>query len=396
MVPKDLNTESLCVHAGISKKESNALIPPIYQTSAFRFRSTAHGAALFSGKEEGYIYSRMGNPTVKSMEDAIAALEGGYKALGCSSGMAAINTIFSALLASDDHVICSKVVYGPTLTLLNTVYKKYGIKTTFVDSTNLDKITKAMTPATRLVYIETPGNPTIEISDIYRIAKIAHENNALLVVDNTFMSPYFQKPFEFDADIVIHSLTKFLNGHADVIGGIIVVRDDETYKEFRKVLNQTGGVIDPFNSFLVHRGIKTLSVRMEKHSVNSLKIAKFLEDHNKISWVRYPGLKSHPQYNLGLIQHTGFGGVMAFELKGGFKAGETMLNSVVLCSLAVSLGGVETLIQHPASMTHASMGKKERQAANVTDGLIRLSVGIENSDDIIEDLAQALEKIHMD
>lgn len=395
MVFPDLSPESLCVHAGMSKKESNALIPPIYQTSAFRFQSTAHGAALFSGKEEGYIYSRMGNPTVKAMEDAIAALEGGYKALGCSSGMAAINTVFSALLASKEHVICSKVVYGPTLTLLNTIYKKYGIKTTFVDSTDLDKLTRAITPATKLIYIETPGNPTIEISDIHRIAGIAHDNNALLVVDNTFMSPYFQKPFDFDADIIIHSLTKFLNGHADVIGGIIVVRDENTYKEFRKVLNQTGGVIDPFNSFLVHRGVKTLSVRMEKHSANSLKIAKFLEDHSKISWVRYPGLQSHPQYNLGLIQHTGFGGVMAFELKGGFKAGEAMLNSVALCNLAVSLGGVETLIQHPASMTHASMGKKERQAANVTDGLIRLSVGIENPHDIIADLDQALEQIHM-
>ncbi len=391
MTGKHLRPDSMCVHAGIDKDKSNALIPPIYQTSAFRFESTAHGAALFAGKEPGYIYSRMGNPTIEAMEKAIAQLEGGYKALGCGSGMAAINTVFSATLSSGDHVVCSKAIYGPTLTLLNTIYKKFGVTTTFVDSTNLDHILNSITSQTRLVYIETPGNPTIEVSDIKKIAAAAHEKGAKLVVDNTFLSPCLQKPFELGADIIVHSLTKFLNGHADVIGGVIVVRDEDTYKQCRATLNQTGGVIDPFNSFLVHRGIKTLSVRMERHSKNAMAIAQYLEDHPGVSWVRYPGLKSHPQYELGQIQHKGPGSVMAFELEGGFKAGEAVLNSVKLCSLAVSLGGVETLIQHPASMTHASMGKQDREDAGVSDGLIRLSVGIEDVQDIIGDLEQALD-----
>ncbi len=392
MSASKLHLQSLCVHSGISKDASASLIPPIYQTSAFRFESTAHGAALFAGQQEGYIYTRMGNPTVRAMEDAVVALEGGAAALGCSSGMAAINTVFSGLLSAKDHVVCSKVVYGPTSTLLDTVYKKYGIKTSFVNTADLNAVEQALRPETKMVYIESPGNPTIEISDIRRIAKAAHANNAVVVVDNTFMSPYFQKPLGLGADIVVHSLTKFLNGHADVIGGIIVVKDNDTAVLMRRTLNQTGGVIDPFNSFLVHRGIKTLSVRMEKHALNGLEIARYLEDHPKIAWVRYPGLKSHPQYDLGLFQHTGPGGVMAFELNGGFPAGEALLNNVRLCALAVSLGGVETLIQHPASMTHASMGKIQRQAAHVTDGLIRLSVGIENHKDIILDLDQALKQ----
>lgn len=388
-----LHPESLTVHGGVCKQDSTAVIPPIYQTSAFRFDSTAHGAALFAGQEAGFIYTRMGNPTIRAMEDAIACLEGGAEALGCASGMAAIHTIFSALLSKGDHVVCSKVVYGPTSTLLTTIFGKFGVSTSFVDTADLSQVENAVKPNTRVIYVESPGNPTIDISDIQRISRIAHDHDALLVVDNTFMSPYFQKPLDLGADIVLHSLTKFLNGHADVIGGIVVLKDEDRYPYFRKILNQTGGVIDPFNSFLVHRGLKTLALRMEKHAENGLAIAQFLEDHPAVAWVKYPGLKSHPHYNLGLIQHTGFGGVMAFEVKGGFKAGEQLLNSVQLCTLAVSLGGVETLIQHPASMTHASMGKEQRLAANVTDGLIRLSVGIENKDDLIRDLQTALSKL---
>lgn len=388
-----LHPETSCVHAGMTDNLSKSLVPPIFQTSAFRFDSTAQGASLFAGEKEGFIYTRMGNPTIKALENAVSILEGGSHALGCSSGMAAINTVFSSLLSKGDHVICSAVAYGPTTTLLNGVYKKFGVETSFVDTTDLEKVNKAIRPATKMIYVETPGNPTVGISDIQRISKLAHANNAVMVVDNTFMSPYFQTPLRLGADIVVHSLTKFLNGHADVIGGIIVVDSNEQYSCLRKILNQTGGVIDPFNAFLVHRGLKTLSVRMEKHAKNGLKIAEFLENHPKIAWVRYPGLKSHPQYNLGLFQHTGFGGVMAFELKKGFFAGETLLNNVKLCTLAVSLGGVETLIQHPASMTHASMTPEQRLGANVTDGLIRLSVGIESATDLIADLNQALDHV---
>lgn len=388
-----LHPQSLCVHAGISKTESNALVPPVCLTSAFRFKSTAHGAALFAGKEEGYIYTRVGNPTVNAMEQAVAVLESGYKSLGCSSGMAAINTVFSTFLAAGDHMISSKVIYGSTCTLLESVYHKFGVKVSYVDTSDLDQVANAMTPETKLIYVETPGNPTLCISDIQGIAKTAHSNKALLVVDNTFLSPYFQKPLTLGADIVVHSLTKYINGHADVIAGIIIDKDELTHQALRTTLTQTGGVIDPFNAFLVHRGIKTLSIRMEQHAVNGLEVARFLENHPQVAWVRYPGLKTHPQYSLGQRQQTGAGSVISFELKGGFKAGEILLNNVKLCNLAVSLGGVETLIQHPASMTHSQMSRELREKADITDGLVRIAVGIEHADDIIYDLTQALEKI---
>lgn len=384
------NIESKCVHAGISEYEFGSVVPPIYQTSTFKFESAKHGADLFAGNEKGYIYTRMQNPTVEAMEAAVAELEGGYKALGCASGMAAVNLCFASLLKAGDHIVCSKAVYGPTNTLLNTVYNKFNIETTFVNASDIEEIKKAMKPNTKIIYIETPGNPTLEIADLKAVSEIAHSNNAVVVVDNTFMSPVLQLPFEFGVDIILHSMTKFLNGHADVVAGIVVVKDEETYKLFKKVLNQTGGVIDPFNSFLVHRGLKTLHLRMERHCVNAQKVAEYLESHPKVERVYFPGLKSHPQYEIAQKQHKGVGGMIAFELKGGYEAGEKMMNSVKFCQLAVSLGGVESLIQHPASMTHASMGKEARETAGISDGLVRLSVGVENVEDIINDLENSL------
>lgn len=388
----DLSFESKCVHSGIQEYELGPVTPPIYQTSTFRFKSAQHGAACFAGDDKGYIYSRMGNPTVEAMEDCVAALEGGAKALGCASGMAAIHTVFAGSLQQGDHVICSQTVYGPTTTLLSTIISKFGIETTFVDTTDAEAVKKAVKPNTKMLYVETPGNPTLSITDLSAMNSIAKEANALFVVDNTFMSPALQNPFEFGADIIVHSMTKFLNGHADVVAGIIVVKDEETYKKYRKVLNQLGGVIDPFNAFLVHRGIKTLSLRMKKHCENAQIIAEYLEKHPDIKWVMYPGLKSHPQYELGQKQFKGSGGMITFELKGGFEAGQTMMNSVKLSQLAVSLGGVESLIEHPASMTHLSMGPAARLAGGITEGLVRFSVGIENPKEIIADLEQALEK----
>jgi methionine-gamma-lyase len=390
---KDLDFQTKCVHSGIDEYEYGAVVPPIYQTSTFKFKSAQHGASLFAGEEKGYIYTRMLNPTIEAMENAIAELEGGYKALGCASGMAAIHTIFASLLSAGDHVVCSAAVYGPTITLLDTVMKKFDVETTSVDSSDIEAVKKAIKPNTKVIYVETPGNPTLCISDLEAISKLAKSVKAKVVVDNTFMSPALQNPLMLGTDIVMHSLTKFLNGHADVVGGIIVVKDEETYKSFRKVLNQLGGVIDPFNSFLVHRGLKTLAIRMEKHSSNSQKIAEWLEKHPLVNNLIYPGLKSHPQYELGLKQHKDTGGMIKFEVEGGIEAGKILMNSVKLCQLAVSLGGVETLIQHPASMTHFSMGKEARLAASITDGLVRLSVGIENPDDLIADLEQALEKV---
>ncbi len=390
---KKLQFDSKCVHSGISDYEFGPVVPPIYQTSTFKFESAEHGAALFKGEAEGYIYTRMKNPTIEAMENAVAELEGGHKALGCASGMAAISTVFFALLKSGDHVVCSKSVYGPTLTLLQSIMSKFGIESTFVDSDIDGSIEKAMKSNTKIVYIETPANPMITITDLETASKIAHKQGALVVIDNTFMSPALQRPFKFGVDVILHSMTKFLNGHADVVAGIIVVKDEEMYLKMRKTLNQLGGVIDPFNSFLVHRGLKTLSIRMQRHCENAQLIAEYIENHSKVKWVRYPGLKSHPNYKVGLKQHSAPGGMISFELKGGFKAGEVVMNSVKLCALAVSLGGVETLIQHPASMTHLSMGAEARKDAGITEGLVRLSVGIENAKDIIDDLDQALAKI---
>jgi len=390
---KNLDFDSQCVHSGIGDYEFGPVVPPIYQTSTFKFESVRQGAALFNGEGKGYIYTRLSNPTIEAMENAIAQLEGGHKALGCASGMAAVTTVFTSLLKSGDHVVCSKSVYGPTTTILSTIFKKFGVTSTFVNSSNLEEIKKSMQENTKIVYIESPGNPTLDLTDLSGAAQIAHKHNAFLVVDNTFMSPALQKPFELGADVILHSMTKYLNGHADVVAGIVIVKDEENYLLFRKTLNQLGGVIDPFNSFLVHRGLKTLAIRMERHSKSAIKIAEYLENHSKVSWVRFPGLKSFPNYELGQKQHKAPGGMIAFELKGGYNAGEKLMNSVNLCALAVSLGGVETLIQHPVSMTHACMDKKLREESGITDGLVRLSVGIENVDDLIDDLKQALENV---
>lgn len=382
--------ETLVVHAGIGQYEHLPVVPPIYQTSTFAFEDADRGAALFAGRVRGYIYSRMGNPTVEALEQNLAALEGGYGALACSSGMAAIHTALAALTRCGDHVLCSDAVYGPTCTLVESLLPRSGVDATLVDTSDLHAVRQAMRPNTSILYIETPGNPTLVITDLEALCAIAHERGALVVVDNTFMSPILQQPFRWGADVVVHSLTKFLNGHADVVGGAIVVRDEPRYREFRKVLNHLGGVLPPFEAFLVHRGIKTLALRMQRHSENALRIAEYLEAHPAVEWVRYPGLKSHPQYELAVKQMARPGAMISFELREGLEAGRTLMNSVRLFALAVSLGGVESLIQHPASMTHASMGAEARRRAHITDGLVRISVGIENVDDLIADLDQGL------
>lgn len=383
--------DTLVVHAGINKSEFLPAVPPIFQTSTFAFDSAERGAELFAGKRKGYIYSRMGNPTVEGLENSIAALEGGAKALACSSGMAAIHTTLVTMLKAGDHLICSDALYGPTCTLVSKFLSGLGIESTMVDTSDLQAIKQAMRPNTRVVYVETPGNPTLVVSDLRAIAELAHDQGVLLVVDNTFMSPILQQPFRWGADVVVHSLTKFLNGHADVVGGVIVVKEEKDFPRFREALNHFGGVLPPFEAFLVHRGIRTLALRMRRHCENALKIAEYLEAHQQVEWVRYPWLKSHPQRELSRKQSAGGGAVISFSLKGGIEAGRRMMNSVKLCTLAVSLGGVETLIQHPASMTHASMGVEARRRAHIGDGMVRISVGIEDVNDLIADIAQALE-----
>ena len=390
---RDYSFDTKCVHAGTKEDQYGSVVTPIYQVSTFKFKSAAHGARLFSGEEDGYIYTRMRNPTIEALEDSIAILEGGAKALACSSGMAASHTLIAALLNAGDHVICSESVYGPTFTLIQNVMSRFGIESTFVDTSDSDNVKNALKPNTKLVFVETPGNPTLVISDLQVIADISHNHGAKLAVDNTFMSPVLQNPFKFGTDYIVHSLTKFLNGHADVVGGVVVLKEQSEYEGFRKSLNQFGGVIDPFNSFLVHRGVKTLKLRMERHCQNAQKIAEYLEKHTEVEWVRYPGLPSHPQYELGKKQMYGPGGMISFELKKGLVAGKILMDNVQIWQLAVSLGGVESLIQHPASMTHATMGKDAREQANITDGLVRLSVGIEDAGELIQGLEEGLKKI---
>ena len=385
-----LNPETLAVHGGIEPGEFRPAVPPIYQTSTFAFGDADEGAALFAGKGPGYIYSRMGNPTVRGLEKSLAALEGGYDGLACASGMAAIHTTLAGLLQAGDHLVCSDAVYGPTCTLVEKVITRFGIETTIVDTSDLKAVERALRPNTKVVYVETPGNPTLVVTDLEAICELAHNHGAEVVVDNTFCSPILQQPFRWGADVVVHSLTKFLNGHADVVGGAIVVKDQARYQTFRTLLNHLGGVLPPFESFLVHRGIKTLALRMQRHSENAQKIAEYLEGHPQVEWVRFPWLRSHPQQAIAQKQMSAPGGMVSFELKGGLEAGKRMMNAVRLCLLAVSLGGVETLIQHPAGMTHASMGREARERARITDGLVRISVGIENADDLIADLDQAL------
>lgn len=385
--------QTRAVHAGSAENEHLAVVNPIYQTSTFKFHNADHGGRLFRGEEAGYIYTRMLNPTVQAFENAVAVLENGHKALACGSGMAASHTVFTAFLEQGDHIICSEAVYGPTSTLLTTIHTKAGIEVTFVDTSDLAVVEGAIQKNTMMIYVETPGNPTLVISPLKQICDLAHKHHILVAVDNTFLSPILQKPLDLGADIVVHSLTKFLNGHADVVGGIIIVKDEDRYKHVRKILNQVGGVLPPFEAFLVHRGLKTLALRMERHCENAQKVAEFLEAHEKIEWVRYPGLVSHPQHDMAKDQMSGFGGMISFEVKGGLEAGKAMMDSVHLCQLAVSLGGVETLIQHPASMTHASMNPDQRLQAGITEGLVRLSVGIENVDEIITDLKQTLDQL---
>lgn len=390
---EDMHEATKCVHSGIKEYEFGPVVPPIYQTSTFKFKDADHGARLFKGEENGYIYTRMRNPTIEALEDAVADLEHGAKAIGCASGMAAISLTFFTLTHSGDNIICGNSVYGPTTTFLTQILSKFGVETTFVDTSNIEEVENALRPSTKIVFFETPGNPTLAVSDIAKISNLAHNNGAKVVVDNTFMSPILQKPLDLGADIVIHSMTKFLNGHADVVAGIVVLKDPSEYEIFRKMSNHIGGVIDPFNSFLVHRGLKTLEIRMKKHCENALKIAMFLEQHPKVEKVWYPFLPSHPHYELSQRQTKGGGGVISFELKGGFKAGKVLMNNVKVWQLAVSLGGVESLIQHPASMTHAGMSKELRLEAGITDGLVRLSVGIEDADDLIWGLETALKLV---
>jgi methionine-gamma-lyase len=321
----------------------------------------------------------------------VAALENGWGAMATASGMAAISTAYLAFLDRDSHLISTDAVYGPSRTVVEREFSRFGVQFDFVDTSDIEQIQRCLRPNTKVLFIETPANPTMTLTDIRACAALAREHGLILIVDNTFSSPILQNPLDLGADIVIHSLTKFLNGHSDVVGGIIVAKDENLFRRLRKVLTLMGGTIDPHQAWLVLRGVKTLALRVEKSQENAVRLAPFLESHPKVKWVNYPGLKSHPQHELAARQMKGFGSMLCFGLKGGFEAGRKMINAVKLCTLAVSLGGVESLIQHPASMTHAGVPEEERKKAGITDDLIRLSVGCEDLEDIKKDLAGAIE-----
>jgi methionine-gamma-lyase len=390
MNTRNLGFHTKLVHAGHRGDSTGSVNVPIYQTSTFAFRNAAHGAALFGGEEDGYIYTRIGNPTIRALEENVAELENGYGGIATSSGLGAVSTVFLSLLSQGGHMVSTASVYGPSRGLVENHLCRFGISATFVDTSETENIRAAIRDNTRLVYVETPANPSMLVTDLRAAAEVAHAGNCVLVVDNTFASPYLQKPLDLGADVVLHSVTKLLNGHADIVGGLIVTKTKDLYETIRPLMVNLGCNMDPHQAFLVLRGVKTLAVRMERAQQNAMAIARWLENHPKVERVTYIGLESHPQYSLARRQMSGPGTMISFELKGGVEAGRSLMDRVRVATLAVSLGGVETLIEHPASMTHAGMAREDRLAAGITDGLVRYSVGIEDAADLVADLEQAL------
>ncbi len=383
--------ETLAVHAGPTPDPSHGGVSvPIYQTSTFSFRSADQGAARFAGTDTGYIYTRLGNPTIRALEQCVAELEGGHAALGTASGMAAVSTTFLALLRPGDHVVGTDAVYGPSRLLLEKQISKFGIESSWVPTEDMGAVRRAIRPRTRMLYIETPANPTIKITDLEACGKLSRETGALFVVDNTFSSPVLQNPIRFGADVVIHSMTKYLNGHSDVVAGMIVAASAGIHAEIAAMLRSLGGTMDPHQAWLVLRGIRTLALRVRQAQESASRLAPWLEAHPAVAWTSYPGLPSHPQHDLMRRQMEGPGSMISFGVRGGLDAARRMIDSVRLATLAVSLGGVETLIEHPASMTHAGVPREEREAAGIRDDLVRLAVGCEAWEDIRDDLDQAL------
>jgi cystathionine gamma-synthase len=377
-----MRLQTIAIHTGVDKDNSyNSVITPIYQTSTFRFDDV--------GTNKGYDYTRTSNPTRKALEENIAALEGGLSAKAVATGMAATTTALH-FLRTGDHVICTNDCYGGTERVLRTYGEIFGFQTTYVNMADLDAVRSAVRENTKGFWIETPSNPLLNIIDIRELAAIAHEHNALAFVDNTFLTPYNQRPFDLGADVIIHSTTKYLNGHSDVVGGAVVVNRPELVDRLQRIVNTIGVGQSPFDSWLVLRGIKTLIPRMKMHEENARAVADFLVQHPQVRRVYYPGLSSHPGHELAKRQQHGFGGMVSFEVKGGIENANNVLRSTKIFTLAESLGGIESLICHPLTMTHASMSPELREKAGINERIIRLSVGIEDVNDLIEDLDKAL------
>jgi cystathionine beta-lyase/cystathionine gamma-synthase len=372
---------TVCLHAGQTPDPATgAIVTPIYQTSTYVQEAL--------GRHKGYEYARTQNPTRSALEANLAAIEGGAAAFAFASGMAAIDAVAS-MLVSGDHVVVSDNVYGGTFRLFERVLSRYRLGFSYVDTADLDAVDRAITPATRMLFVETPSNPVMRLTDLGRAADLARRRGIRMVVDNTFASPCVQRPVELGADLVVHSTTKYLNGHSDSVGGAVIATRAEDVEWLKFVQNAAGAILGPFDAWLVLRGTKTLPLRMERHSANGLALARFLAAHPKVRQVHYPGLPTHPQHELACRQMRGFGGMLAFDL-GSLEAARRLLDRVELLALAESLGGVETLISHPATMTHAAVPAERRAALGITDGLVRLSAGIEDVEDLQEDLDAAL------
>ena len=387
------NAETLCIHAGKEKNAHGTLATPLYQSSTFVFDNAEQGAARFAGEEQGYIYTRLGNPTTRELELKMAALEGMADAAATATGMGAVAASTMAFLQHGDHLIASKAIYGCSFALFNHMFARYGIEVSFVDMTDHAAVEKALKPNNKMLFAETPINPNMVVLDLAFIANFCRSNKLISVIDNTFLTPLLQRPADFGIDIIVHSATKYLNGHGDVVAGIIVSDADTINTIKLTTLKDMGATISPHDAWLIIRGLKTLSVRLERHCSNAQRVAEYLQQHPAISAVYYPGLPEHPGYRFIGSQMKAAGGVLAFEIKGSVDDGRFFINQCQLLSLAVSLGDAESLIQHPASMTHSPYTAEERHMAGISDGLIRLSVGLEHVDDIIADLEQALAKM---
>ena len=384
------------IHGGQVKDEMyGSLAAPIYATSTYIFDSAEQGGRRFALEEGGYIYSRLGNPTVTPIEEKLALLENAEAAIATASGIGAISSALWTILSAGDHIVADETLYGCTYAYMHHGLTRFGVEVTFVDASNPENVKNAMKENTKVVYIESPVNPNLKIIDIAAIAEVAHAQEGVkLIVDNTFATPYLQQPINLGADIVVHSATKYLNGHGDVIAGFVVgTLDVITQVRLVGVKDMTGASLSPFDAFLIGRGMKTLDLRMDRHCANGMAVAEFLEQHPMVERVYYPGLKNDPYHEAAKKQMKLFGGIVAFEVKGGFEAGKKVINSVEMCKLAVSLGDAETLIQHPASMTHSTYTPEELAAVGISTGLVRISAGLESAEDIISDLAQALEQI---
>jgi methionine-gamma-lyase len=391
MIFKGFGTK--CVHAGEGHDPHRAHTTPIYRTSTFTFENAEHAVRSFSGSP-GYIYIRSPpyTPTHSAFIEKICSLESAQAGLAFSSGLAAETALALSQLKKGDHLLCSNVIYGGTYALFSYILPRFGVEASFVDMTNLESTLCELRGNTKMVFLESPMNPNMDICDIREICRIAKEGGALSVVDNTFASPYFQRPLELGADFVIESCTKYIGGHSDLLGGV-VVGSTSLIKSMRRTAIETGGTMGPDEAWLCLRGLKTLHLRMERHALNAQKLAEFLEDHPKVKRVMYPGLNSHPQHDLAKRQMDGYSGMLAFELKGGSDECIRFMNSVRLCTLAVSLGSTDTLIEHPASMTHAVMPIEFRKRVGISDSLLRISAGIEDVEDIIADISQALKMV---